>query len=234
MRRITPLPYAATVSEPLPLFVLNTLLVPGLVLPLHVFEPRYRELVRELMGRPDEDSREFGVIGVREGRSVEREGMDALQPIGVSTVLRQVEEHPDGRYDIVTTGTRRFRLASLDDSAPLLRGQVDFLAEVSGPEDGALARVVAHRFRAYRAALGGQVQAFLGEDDIPDDPTVLSYLVTAAMVLPWHERQELLGAPTTARRLASEAELLQRESTLISTLSAMPAVDLPGAVPSAN
>ncbi|MCX6431816.1 MAG: LON peptidase substrate-binding domain-containing protein, partial [Actinobacteria bacterium] len=115
------------VAAPLPLFPLNTPLVPGLVLPLHIFEHRYRDLVAELLAIEDEDAREFGVVAIRDGRIVERDGIDALYPIGTATVLRQAELFDDGRYDIVTTGSRRFRLLGVDDSEPLLRAQVEFL-----------------------------------------------------------------------------------------------------------
>jgi len=234
MRRITGLLYAAHVADRIPLFPLNTPLVPGLVLPLHIFEPRYRALVRELLAKEDDDSREFGIVAVREGMDVARDGTDALHPIGVSAILRQVEELDDGRFDIITTGNRRFVIRELDASAPLLRGEVDFLAEATGPQDAALATRVAHAFRGYRAALGGQVQASIGDDTVPDDPTVLSYLVTAAMVLPQAERQELLAAPSVAARLSLELALLGRETMLISELSAVPALDIPGSPPSVN
>lgn len=233
MRRITPLPYAATVHARIPLFPLNTPLVPGLVLPLHIFEPRYRGLVRDLLDIPSEDDREFGILAVRDGHDLGREGADALFPVGVTTVLRQVEELPDGRFDIVTTGSRRFRLLELDDSAPLAHAEVEFLDEVTEPEDAVLAVSVGRRFRDYRAALSGQVQATV-EDDIPGDPTVLSYLVTAAMILPLEERQQLLAAPTTGARLRQAGTLLSRENLLISELAAVPALDLPGAPPSPN
>ena len=69
---------------------------------------------------------------------------------------------------------------------------------------------------------------------LPDDPTVLSYLVTAAMVLPMAERQHLLAAPSTGERLALARRLLHRETTLITVLSALPAIDLTGTRPSVN
>lgn len=233
MRRITPLPYAATVHARIPLFPLNTPLVPGLVLPLHIFEPRYRELVQNLLDLPSEDDREFGIIAVRDGHDLTRDGAVALFPVGVTALLRQAEELPDGRFDIVTTGSRRFRLLALDDSAPLAHAEVEFLDEATGPEDAVLAMPVSRRFRDYRAALSGQVQATV-EDDIPGDPTVLSYLVTAAMILPVDERQQLLAAATTGDRLRQAGALLSRENLLISELAAVPALDLPGATPSPN
>ncbi len=239
MRRITGLPYAAIVAAPLPLFPLNTPLVPGLVLPLHIFEHRYRDLVAELLGIEDEDEREFGIIGIRDGRDVDRDGIDALYPIGTATVLRQSERFDDGRYDIVTTGSRRFRLLDVDDSEPLLRAQVEFLDDVLDPADTLLAAEVSRSFLHYRAALGGQVPDNIVDedddsDDLPEDPTVLSYLVTAAMVLPTDERQGLLAAASTGERLLRARSLLSRETALITALSALPALDLPGLPPSVN
>jgi uncharacterized protein len=243
MRRITALPYAAYVHAPLPLFCLNTPLVPGLVLPLHVFEPRYRRLVEELLAIPDEDEREFGVIAVRDGHDIARDGLSALYPVGTATILRQADRLEDGRFDIVTTGSRRFRLLGIDASDALVRGDVEFLDDLSDPLDSVIAQQVLRSFREYRAVLSGQVigadEADLTDDDeddeeFPDDPTVLSYLVTAAMVLPMNERQGLLAAATTGSRLTMARTLLRRETTLISALSALPAIELSGPEPSAN
>lgn len=240
MRRITRLLYAAGVPSPLPLFPLNTVLVPGLVLPLHIFEPRYRQLIEVLLGEPDEDAREFGIVAVRDGWDVHRDGIDALYPVGTATVLRQADRLDDGRFDIVTTGSRRFRLVGVDISAPLVTGEVEFLEDVNDPGDDLLAVSVAQRFRAYRLALSGQVEDSVDPDDdedddgLPDDPTVLSYLVTAAMVLPVAERQLLLSAPTTGDRLRLARTMLGREATLISILSAVPALDLISDAPSPN
>ena len=238
MRRITALPYAAVVASPLPLFPLNTPLVPGLVLPLHIFEHRYRALVEELLDIDDEESREFGIVALRDGRTVEQDGIAALYLVGTATVLRQADQLDDGRYDIVTTGSRRFRLLDLDTSHPLLRAQVEFLDDVTDPADGLLAADVMRSFLRYRAALGGQVPDSVvdddDQDDLPEDPTVLSYLVTAAMVLPTDERQGLLAAPTTAERLLRARGLLSRETALIAALSALPALDIPGLPPSVN
>lgn len=223
-------------SEVLPLFPLNTVLVPGLVMPLHIFEPRYRHLVEELLAIPNEDSREFGVIAVREGMQAEIDGVDALYPIGTATVIRQVERLDDGRFDIVTTGSRRFRVLTVDTSAPLLRAEVEFLPDESTDADAVIAQHVARIFTAYRSILGGQLVADDDADisDLPDDPTVLSYLITAAMVLPTHERQELLGAPDTATRLVRAQALLNRENALISALGAVPAIELTNVQPSVN
>jgi len=230
------------VPVPLPLFPLNTPLVPGLVLPLHIFEPRYRELVEQLLDEPDEEAREFGIVSIRDGHDVARDGLEALYPIGTATVLREAEQLPDGRYDIVTTGTRRFRILDVDLSRPLALGAVEFLDDVTEPGDEQLAEAVAQWFGRYRAALSGQLT---GDEDagpieaepdpeLPTEPTVLSYLVTAAMVLPVDERQQLLATDTTGRRLLLARSLLVRETALISALAAVPAIDLTSTDPAAN
>lgn len=240
---------------PLPLFGLNVPIVPGLVLPLHIFEPRYRQLVAALLAEPDEEAREFGIVFVREGHDPAADGIDALFAVGVSVLLRQADPLDDGRYDIVTSGYRRFRVVGLDTSQPLLRGDVEWLEETIGPDEtvvAVLANRVARAFGAYRTALTGQVtgsvlqvdattdgsatddDGSLAAEDLPADPTVLSYLVTAAMVLPIGERAALVAAPTTQARLADALQLLRRETALIVALGCVPALELPGPAPSLN
>src|SRR5215472_10605580 len=106
-------------SETLPLFPLGAVLFPGLLLPLHIFEERYRQLVRDLQAGPE--PRRFGVVAIRQGRETGVDGIQALYEIGCTATVRQVKELEDGRYDIVTVGTDRFRLTGLDESKPYLR-----------------------------------------------------------------------------------------------------------------
>ena len=107
----------------MPIFPLGTVLYPGLLLPLHIFEERYRRLVRDLVSVPDDADRRFGVVAIREGREVGSDGVRALHGVGCTAELRQVEAYEDGRFDIVTVGTTRFRLISLDPSMPYLNGE---------------------------------------------------------------------------------------------------------------
>lgn len=222
-------------SRSLPLFPLTTALVPGLVLPLHIFEPRYRAMVSELMSESDEDDREFGVIAVRQGMDPHRDGLRALYDVGTTTILRSADQLPDGRYDITTTGSRRFTITSLDTSHALLRAEIDYLEDIESPEDAVLASRVVTDFHAYRRLLSGQVEGMdWGAEGFPDDPTVLSYLVTAATVLPVDERQALLACPTTADRLRLARRTLRREIGIIAALGALPAIDPLIASPSEN
>jgi Lon protease-like protein len=221
-------------SETLPLFPLGTVLFPGLLLPLHIFEDRYRQLVRDLADGPE--PRRFGVIAIRHGRETGVDGIQAVYEIGCTAILRQIKPLEDGRYDVVTVGTQRFRLASLDDSGPYLQGQVDLLTEEAGDEAGAAqaVRVVRDGFRAYLTALAERGVTQISAPELPEDPVTLSYLVAASMIIDLSDRQTLLAEPDALHRLAAERALLSRELTMLRTLTATPAPDLRNSPYSSN
>jgi Lon protease-like protein len=221
-------------SETLPLFPLGTVLFPGLLLPLHIFEERYRQLVRDLTAGPE--PRRFGVIAIRQGRETGVDGIQALHEIGCTATLRQVKELDDGRYDIVTVGADRFRLLSVDDSRPYLQGEVDLLTEETGEATaaGQAARVVRDGFRAYLSALAERGVTQISAPELPTDPVTLSYLVGASMIIDLSDRQTLLAEPDALHRLAAERTLLSRELTMLRTLTATPAPDLRNSPYSSN
>jgi Lon protease-like protein len=213
-------------SQSLPLFPLGTVLCPGLLLPLHVFEQRYRQLVRDLLAGPE--PREFGVIAIRQGRETGADGVRALYEIGCVAALRRVREHSDGRFDLVTAGTQRFRLLSLDHSRPYLRGEVDLLPEETGGDAaaGGAAGVVQRAFRDYLVTLAGQGAGEVTLPELPDEPVALSYLVAASVVVDLPDRQALLAAPDALRRLEAERALLSRETAMLRTFPSAPAPGL--------
>jgi Lon protease-like protein len=216
----------------LPLFPLGTVLFPGLLLPLHVFEDRYRALVRDLVEAPEQE-RGFGVVAIREGREVGDGGIRSLHPVGCQADLRQVEPHPDGRFDIVATGARRFRIDSVDaTSQPYLQAEVEFLDEPDGDAAAVLARTVAMLWGAYRQALTGKRPE--DADELPDEPVVLSYLVAAATILDLNDKQRLLEEPDTTSRLRRELAILRREAMVLRVLPSLPAVELTRAAVSPN
>jgi Lon protease-like protein len=217
----------------IPLFPLGTVLVPGFVLPLHIFEPRYRQLLRDLAELPEED-RAFGVVAIREGHEVGSDGVKALHAVGTLAVLRGVTPWPDGRADITTNGDARFRVLRLvDEGTPYHCAEVEWLGELDGAADlRPKAIEVARRFDAYREAVAGAGAVEAAQMlSLPEDARTLSYLVAAAMVLDIRERQALLESPTTCDRLSSELRLLARETVLMQELPSLPAVDL-GRTPS--
>jgi len=240
-------------TERMPIFPLGTVLFPGLLLPLHIFEPRYRQLVRDLIDLPDDSQRRFGVVAIREGREVGSDGVRALHEVGCTAELRQVEAYEDGRFDIVTVGMTRFRILELDTSLPYLQGEVDLLPELPGDSSTVLAASVATVFGAYRSALlstqssisasyeevdddeasteasptgRGPARSAGAGMDLPEDVGVLSYLVAAAMILDLPDKQDLLAAPDVTARLRAELALLRRETTMLRLLPSLPAVDL--------
>lgn len=215
------------VTEPLPLFPLATVLFPGLVLPLHIFEDRYRLLVRDLLDRPPGAARQFGVVAIRSGTEV-GPGPPALHEIGCTAELRRAEPYDDGRFDIVTTGGSRFRLRNLDTTGVYLTGAIELLTEETGDADAAtpLSDRVRAAFAAYLRALGTAQGSELTLPDLPAEPGALSYLVAAAIVVDLPDKQRLLAASDAVDRLRLELALLLQETRLLRALAAAPAVDL--------
>ncbi len=197
-------------GEMLPLFPLGAVLYPGMLLPLHIFEERYRQLVQDLLEGPE--PRRFGVIAIRKGRETGIDGVNGLKSlyeIGCTATLRRVDRRDDGRYNIVTIGTQRFRLHGLDETRPYLRGEVEMLAEepVDPASADAAVRVIQAAFREYLDALtewGG----------------------ATAMVIDLPQRQALLAESDTLRRLAMQRALLSRETAMLRTTTSRPAPDL--------
>lgn len=212
----------------LPLFPLGTVLFPGLLLPLHVFEERYRLLVEELTALPTTEPRRFGVVAIRRGREVGEDGVDALYDVGCTAELRRVTAYDDGRYDIITSGVARFRVLETDDSRPYLSADVDLLPETVGAqaEVKMLTEQVRAHFGRYLEVVAEAQASPVDAPTIPGDPLVLSYLVAATMLLDLGDRQRLLAEETAEGRLAAELAMLRRETAMLRTLRAAPATDL--------
>jgi len=231
----------------LPLFPLGTVLYPGLVLPLHIFEQRYRQLVADLLAGPE--PRQFGVIAIRHGRETGIDGVSALFGTGCTAVLQSAERHDDGRYDLVTVGAERFRLLSLTgpgqpvqltgqgelshsreagDESTYLSGDVELLPDEIGDEAEAtvVLPTVERAFRSYLGLLADRGGAQISIPELPDEPILMSYLIAAAVVADLPVKQGLLEEPDALQRLIAERALLTREMQLLRSLTATPAPDL--------
>lgn len=218
-------------ADTLPLFPLGTVLFPGVVLPLHIFQPRYRALIEHLMALPADTPREFGVVAIRRGVETGEHDDTSLYRVGCSAEMRQVTSHPDGRYDIVSVGRRRFRLHAVEPAeTPYLTGRVEWISDQDG-QPGEAERLVPNVLSAFRGYLRQLAVATTDKDDpdapagteqLPEDPTVLSHLVAASASLTVADRQRLLAAADTAGRLRIELSILRRETALVSALHAVP------------
>lgn len=210
----------AVLSPPVPLFPLGTVLLPGSPLPLRIFEPRYRQLVADLLALPA-DERRFGVVAIREGHEVGSDAVRALYDVGCLALVTDIEESPDGSLAVSSVGSSRFRVISIDRERPYLRAAVDWLAEDSGEPEN-LPAAVSYRYAQYHAALGAAYGRPLPAPELPEDAQQLSYLVAAAIVAQLPDRQGFLEAATTAGRLDLLLRWLRRETALLRQFSAVP------------
>ncbi len=270
----------------IPLFPLHTVLCPGIVVPLHIFEERYRALTRRCL----ETGGPFGIVLIKDGREVGDRGVASLAGIGAFAEIRQAGRYPDGRYDLLAAGTGRFIIESVDASTePYLVAEVTPLEDEVGDASRAerLAATAIRRFVQYLELLRARdgetadeldirVELDTSDDDdddddddepmptevaiedvdddaiaaaiadalatdaaarlvvgevsdddepepssanelvIPDDPTVLSYLLSGIVQVELPRRQRLLEAETTVERLEGLIKLLDREVMLLS------------------
>jgi hypothetical protein len=151
-------------------------------------------------------------------------GPVSLHEVGCTAQLRQVTEHPDGRFDVVTVGRQRFRIVAIDTAAaPYLVADVEYLPEPLGDPDLAdrLAIRVLAAFRRYLALMRPNPDQIA--EQLPEPPGVLSHLVAATVHLTVADRQHLLAQPDTVARLHAELALLSREETLLRRIRAVPA-----------
>jgi len=241
----------------LPLFPLHTVLCPGVALPLHIFEPRYRAMVARCLdqGSP------FGIVLIRDGREIGG-GPTSIATVGTIAEIREAGKFSDGRYELLVVGARRFRIESVTvGREPYLIGDVEEIDELVGDPEAARALTdrVTQRFVRYLSLLqpvegedadeidvrveveledhpsppfpvSGEVPAddrptpFDDGDEldqaarraaIPDDPTILSYLLSGIIQVDQPRRQELLEAPTTEARLRELVRLIDREVVLL-------------------
>ncbi len=223
--------------ERIPLFPLGTVLLPGLLLPLEIFEERYRAMVRDLMDTPEGTRRRFGVVAIRHGREVGTDSRPTVHEVGCTADLRRIEPHPDGRFSVVTAGGTRFRLRKVDElSRPYLVAEVEFLDDPVGDatEAADLVPIVRTLLLSYVEKLASARAMEITLPDLPDDPKSLSYLVAASLIAETGERQALLAAPDAAARLRAERALLRRELGLLRRITAVAAPELTRIQPSPN
>jgi uncharacterized protein len=179
------------------MFPLGTVLLPGEFLPLHVFEPRYRELVRDcLRGSP-----EFGVVLIERGSEVG--GGDTRTEVGTIARLVEAVELPDGRYALNCAGTRRVRVKQWLEDDPYPRADIDDwkdeAVDTLERDDLIAVERVLRRVLALAAEAGDAVAPMATE--ISDDPVLATYHLCALAPFGPADRYRLLTQPGPAERL---------------------------------
>jgi Lon protease-like protein len=204
------------VVDTIPVFPLDHVLLPGLPLPLHVFEPRYRQMLADI-----EASRGgFGIVALSRGSETSAD-VDFAK-IGTLAEILEKEPYPDGSCDLLTVGSRRFRIVDVDSSAkPYLQAQVEWLSEDDGDLPADLALMVTALFGRYSQVLS-DVSDRDRDVELVGDPVRLSYEVAARVQLPVSQRQKLLAMPTAADRLLACLIVMRREITLIEQTRSIP------------
>lgn len=196
----------------LPLFPLNLVFFPGQVLPLHIFEPRYREMINHCL-----DTRNpFGIIMLPEGVSLE-DGDLPPHTIGTAARIVGVERLDDGRMNITTIGTKRFQVDKLLRRHSYLSAEVRHFPVINGNTKRAidLAQKVRPRVMAYVDAVAAASRSTLPLNKLPDDPTSLAFLVAMALQIENDDKQKLLSLPGVPDILAQENYMLWREISLL-------------------
>jgi uncharacterized protein len=193
----------------LPLFPLQTVLYPGLPIPLHVFEDRYRQMFKRVL----DGDRRFGVVAIVKGREVDAGA--TYHPVGCVAEVAEVDRHADGRLDVVARGRNRFAIDGVAQAAPYIVAEVRTLPEVTG--EGAEHRTVktGRLFTRYVSTLLRMAGQPVEPIDVPEDPVAASYLIAAGLQVDLADKQRLLTIPSAAERLAFEAALLRRELALL-------------------
>ena len=211
--------------DPLPMFPLNSVMFPGVSIPLRVFEDRYRALVHHLLRVPDPTDRLFGTVAIREGYEVGDHGAQSLYKVGCRVRMTDVEPRPDGTFDLVAVGLDRIELERLDTTGSFPLGHVS-----ARPEHGAAvpdevveqARAV---FTAYRVALTA-IRSDPYPAPLPQDPTYLSWTLAAVAPLPMPDRQSLLEAEDAGLRLQLVTDLLRTELRAMNVIPSLPATEV--------
>jgi Lon protease-like protein len=198
----------------LPIFPLGGTLMPGMQLPLQIFEERYLALLRHLIDSEGEELG-FGVVAIRHGYEV-GERVNELYAVGCLAVLDRVVQVTGDLFLVLSHGTRRFRLDAVDESAgtPWMTGEVSWLDdEVEDASRVAqLATAVRVAVEVHGVTLGLELSAS------PDDPERLAFWAAEQLDLDRDDRQRLLEVPETGARLALVRRMAQRESALASQL----------------
>jgi Lon protease-like protein len=204
------------------MFPLGTVLFPSLLLPLHVFEPRYRQLLADCLD-PDAGQGEFGVVLIERGSEVG--GGDVRTTVGTMAQIMEARQLGDGRYAVAAVGTRRVRIERWLEDDPYPRAELADWPDADADDargTGAVvvdAALVDRVIATLRRVLG--LRAELGEPAAPatvelaDDPVLASYQAAALAPFGPADHQRLLEVPGAADRLARLDELLTEEAAFL-------------------
>lgn len=193
-------------SIEIPLFPLHVVLFPGMVLPLHIFESRYRQMIADCQRQEIE----FGVVLAQ---SDSKHMQENTYTVGTMAEIRDLDRLEDGRLNIITIGTKRFQIVSQHRKKPYLSGLVEPYEDVAEPFDDLLfaGKQAQTLFKEYIELLLQAANETNVKADLPSDPEDLSYFIAYFLDLQQEQQQQLLECTSTLRRLKEELAILRRE-----------------------
>ena len=197
----------------LPLFPLNLVLFPGMRLPLHIFEERYKAMIGDCIDR----EAPFGVVLIREGPEVG--GPAEPFRIGTSARITQVQRLEEGRMNLLALGERRFDLVEIVQETPHLVGRIAYKEESVGDIDSQVLSDVGQEYEVFLQHIATLAGSWNAPVEVPDNPLNLSFeavsTLTGSIELPQGMRQDLLEVDTAGERLTRLLPLLKRANELI-------------------
>jgi len=195
----------------LPLFPLRTVLFPGMVLPLHIFEERYKLMIQRCIA----DERPFGIVLIREGHEVG--GHAEPYEVGTAAIVAGVSYLQEGRMNIVSIGTERFRLRSVRRGLPYLVGEASPWPLGGAETEAARAQVEPVRalLRQYITLLVQAQGHKIELEEIPSDARTLALLAAITLQVPLEQKQDLLGRSGVPELLSAVRAIMRREQLLL-------------------
>ena len=182
----------------IPLFPLGVVLLPAMVLPLHIFEERYKLMIGECL----EQNREFGVV-YSDQKEIRKKGCTAR-------IVQVLKRYNDGRMDILTRGVTRFLIADIIDEKPYLQARINYFDDTVEEKSEELAALVNDGIKLLRElhSLTGKRTDY---DSIAElDPKIISFLLAYSDEFTPAEKQEFLAMTSTRQRLIESADALRK------------------------
>jgi Lon protease-like protein len=192
----------------MPLFPLDLVLFPHMLIPLHIFEERYREMINQCVA----ESQPFGIVlatGTKPGT-----GETVTHEIGCTARIARVERMPDGRMNIEVVGERRFRILDTHESRSFRTGLTEPVVDEPVSDDVTeLADEVQSLLRDFLTRSLARMGQTVDDFTLPDDPGPLSFMAACVLPIDNEEKQALLEETDTEARLTAEKEVLLQEVT---------------------
>lgn len=199
----------------IPLFPLNTVLFPGVPLNLHIFEPRYKEMIGFCL----EEKQPFGVVLIRRGREALGPLADPYE-VGCSAAIIQNEPLEGGQINIAAVGVERFRIRSLVHDRAYLVGEVDTypVRDLRHKSLAGLADRLRPWVRQYLQTISDSVPDSVESDYLPGEPVALAYIAAFLVQAPALEKQKLLETESMPELLGQLEQLFRRETAILKVL----------------